>query len=151
MKKGTVWTTVIATALLGANCGSPAMAGSGPVHMDSLHRQMQELIGQNKQLTQRVGELEGAMAETNAKTAEQLKALDKQDEKIDPKKISEFVTLSGLVEVEFAAGDDFEGNSFNAFDLATVELGLDIKATDWATGHILVKYEEDGDDHEFTI
>jgi len=122
MKKGQISKTLITTALLGAVCGSPAMAGGGPVSMEALQRQMQDLINQNKQLTQRVGELEGKMAETNAKTAEQLKALDRQDEKIDPKKISEFVTLSGLVEVEFAAGDDFAGENFNAFDLATVDL-----------------------------
>jgi len=151
MKKGYVSKALIATALLGAVCGSPAMAGGGPVSMEALQRQVQDLINQNKQLTQRVGELEGKMAETNAKTAEQFKALDKQDEKIDPKKISEYVTLSGLVEVAFATGDDFAGENFNSFDVSSVELGLDIKATDWASGHILVKYEEDGDDDEFTI
>ena len=151
MKKGKVGKALIATALLGAVCGSPVMAGGGPVSMEALQRQMQELINQNKQLTQRVGELEGMMAEQNVKTAEKFKALDKQDEQTDPKKISEFVTLSGLVEVAFAAGDDFAGDSFNSFDLTTVELGLDVKATDWATGHILVKYEEDGDDDDFTI
>lgn len=151
MKKGQMSKTLIATALLGAVCGTPAMAGGGPSSMEALQRQMQELINQNKQLTQRVGELEGMMAEQNAKTAEKLKALDQQNEKIDPRKISEYVTLSGLVEVEFAAGDDYAGENFNSFDLATVELGLDMKATDWATGHVLVKYEEDGDDDEFTI
>jgi len=151
MKKGQMSKTLIATALLGAVCGSPAMAGGGPSSMEALQRQMQELINQNKQLTQRVGELEGMMAEQNAKTTEKLKALDQRNEKIDPRKISEYVTLSGLVEVEFAAGDDYAGENFNAFDLATVELGLDVKATDWAAGHILVKYEEDGDDDEFTI
>lgn len=151
MKKGYATQTVIAAALLGAVCGAPAWAGSGPSSMEAMQRQMQELIEQNKQLTQRVGELEGKMAETDAKTAEQFKAMEKGDEKIDPQKISEFVNLSGAIEVEFATGDDFFGENFNSFDVAAVELGLDIKATDWASGHVLIKYEEDGDENDFFV
>ncbi len=151
MKKQLISKTLIATALLGTVCGTPAMAGDWPTSMAAMQRQMQELITQNKQLAQQVGELEGKMAETNAKTAEQFKALDKEEEKTDSKKISDFVTLSGLIEVEFAAGDDFAGESFNSFDASTVELGLDIKATDWASGHVLLKYEEDGDESDFFV
>ncbi|KAF0187695.1 MAG: hypothetical protein FD168_2419 [Desulfobulbaceae bacterium] len=128
MKKDQLSKTLLATALLGAVCGSQAMAGSGgPVTMEALQQQMQELIKENRQLTQRVGELEGKMSETNARTAEKLQALDKGEEKTDPK------------------------NNFNSFDTSTVELGLDIKATDWATGHVLLKYEEDGDDDDFSV
>jgi len=47
MKKGQISKTLIATALLGAVCGSPAMAGGGPVSMEALQRQMQDLINQN--------------------------------------------------------------------------------------------------------
>jgi hypothetical protein len=151
MKKEYVTQVLIATALLGAVCGSPAIAGSRVFSMEAMQRQMQELISQNKQLTQRVGELEGKMDETNAKTAEQFKTLEKEEKKIDPKKINEFVSLSGLIEVAFATGDDFAGKNFNSFDASTVELGLDIKATDWAAGHILLKYEEDGDENDFFV
>ncbi len=142
---------MITTALLGAVCGSPAMAGSSPQSMEAMQRQMQELINQNKQLSQRVGELEGKMTEQNAKTDEQLKALSVEGEKIDPQKISEYVNLSGAIEVAFASGDDFAGDNFNSLDVSTVELGLDITATEWATGHVLIKYEEDGDDNEFSV
>jgi hypothetical protein len=152
MKKGQVSKTLITTALFWAICGSQAMAGSsGPVTMEALQQQMQELIKENRQLTQRVGELEGKMAETNASTTEKLQTLEKGEKQTDPKKISEFVILSGLIEVNFATGDDFAGESFNSFDTSKVTLGLDIKATDWATGHVLLKYEEDGDDDEFSV
>ncbi len=151
MKKSTLIGTLIATSLLVAPYGHQALAGEIPTPMDSMNRRLQDLIDQNRQLTQRIGELEGKMAETNAKTAEQLKALDKHDEKADPKKISDIVTLSGLIEVEMAAGDDFAGDNFNSFDLATVELGLDAKATDWTAGHILLKYEDGDDDDHFFI
>jgi len=152
MKQGQLSKTLITTALFGAVFASQAMAGGGgPLSMEAMQRQMQELINQNKQLTQRVGELEGKMTETNTRTAEKLQTLEKEEVKTDPKKISNFVTLSGLIEVEFATGDDFAGNNFNSFDTSTVELGLDIKATDWATGHVLIKYEEDGDDDDFFV
>ncbi|KAF0188610.1 MAG: hypothetical protein FD168_1723, partial [Desulfobulbaceae bacterium] len=129
MKQGQLSKTLITTALFGAVVASQAMAGGGgTLSMEAMQRQMQELINQNKHLTQRVGELEGKMSETNARTAEKLQALDKGEEKTAPKKISDFVTLSGLIEVEFATGDDFAGNNFNSFDTSTVELGLDIKA-----------------------
>jgi hypothetical protein len=150
MRKGYVSKALIATALLGLFCGTPAVAGGEPSSMEALQRQMQELINENRQLSQRIGELEGKMAEINVKTAEQFKSLEEED-KTDPKKISEFVSLSGLIELEFAAGDDFAGENFNSFDASTVELGLDIRATDWAAGHVLVKYEEDGDDDEFIV
>jgi hypothetical protein len=146
MKMEYVGKTLIATALFVAGYGNQAMAGSGgPVTMVDLQRQMQELIRENRQLAQRVGELEEKMIETNANTAEKLMALEKGEKQIDPGKISEFVTLTGLIEVEFATGDDFAGGNFNSFDASTVELGLDIKAPDWIAGHILLKYEEEGD------
>jgi hypothetical protein len=151
MKKIYLTRTLVATSLLVATCYHQALAGNMPTPMDSMNQRIQDLIDQNRQLTQRVGELEGKVAETNAKTAEQLKTLNKQDEKTDSKKISDSVTLSGLVEVEFAAGDDFVGENFNKFDLATVELGLDAKATDWAAGHILLKYEDGDDEDHFFI
>jgi hypothetical protein len=151
MKQGQLSKTLITTTLFGAVFGSQAMAGGGPVSMEDLQRQMQELMKENRQLTQRVGELEGKMVETNARTAEKLQALDKVEAKTDLKKISDFVTVSGLIEVEFATGDDFAGENFNSFDTSTVELGLDIKATDWATGHVLLKYEENGSDEDFFV
>ena len=151
MKKKYLIRTFIATSLLMATCGHPALAGEMPTSMDSMNRLIQDLIDQNRQLTQRVGELEGNMAATQAKTAEQLKALDKQNVKTDPKKISDSVTLSGLIEVEMATGDDFAGDNFSSLDLATVELGLDVKATDWVAGHILLKYEDGDDEDHFFI
>lgn len=152
MKKTYLTKTLILASLLVGATSLQSLAGDAPpASMETMRRQMQELIEQNKQLSNRVGELEGKMGETNAKTDEQFKALDKREEKTDPKKISEYVSLSGLIEVEFAAGDDFAGESFDALDVATVELGLDVKATDWATGHILVKYEEDGGNDDLFI
>jgi len=150
MKKRMLTKTLIAAALL-TTAGGAAMAGQMSQSPEAIQRQMQELIDQNRLLSQRVGELEGKMTETSSRTAEQLKALETREEKTDPAKISDYVTLSGVIEVEMAAGDDFAGDNFSSIDLATAELGLDIKATDWAAGRLLLKYEDADDEDHFFI
>ena len=63
MKKRYLTTTLVTATLLGALCGQPLLAGTMPPSMEAMSQQMQDLIDQNQQLTQRVGELEGKMAE----------------------------------------------------------------------------------------
>jgi hypothetical protein len=58
-------------------------------------------------------------------------------------KINERVTLSGLVEVEAASAETFEGADESDIALATVELGLDAEITEWVSGHLLLLWEED--------
>ncbi len=59
------------------------------------------------------------------------------------KALSENVTLSGLVEVEAFNASDFEDKDSSDITLATMQLGLDVQANDWISGHILFLYEED--------
>ena len=66
-------------------------------------------------------------------------------EEIDGKKINEFVTLSGLIEVDAILAEDYAGVDTSTIELSTVELALEAKATDWATGLIVVDYESDDD------
>lgn len=65
-------------------------------------------------------------------------------------KISEWVTISGLIEAEvgFESIDHSDGSEEDNSDvtLATVELGIEAKPLDWTTGFILFLYEEDDDD-----
>ena len=58
-------------------------------------------------------------------------------------KINERVTLSGLVEVEAASAEDFEGSDESDITLATVELGLDAEITEMVNAHLLLLWEED--------
>lgn len=58
-------------------------------------------------------------------------------------KINERVTLSGVVEMEAASAEDFDGNDTNDITLATVELGLDAEITEWMNAHLLLLWEED--------
>lgn len=58
-------------------------------------------------------------------------------------KINERVTLSGVVEVEAAFAEDFEGSDESDITLATVELGLDAEITEMVNAHLLLLWEED--------
>ena len=58
-------------------------------------------------------------------------------------KINERVTLSGVVEVEAASAEDFEGSDESDITLATVELGLDAEITEMVNAHLLLLWEED--------
>ncbi len=142
MKKRYLTTTLVTTALLGALGGQPILAGTMPSSMAAMSQQMQDLIDQNQQLTQRVGELEDKMAPATANPADTPQIVENK-EPTAAGRISDFVTLTGLVETELAAGKDFAGDHSSSLELATVELGLEARATDWAAAHILIKYEDD--------
>ncbi|NTV92487.1 MAG: LbtU family siderophore porin [Chlorobiaceae bacterium] len=55
------------------------------------------------------------------------------------------LSFSGLLEVEGAYGES-DGESSSDLSLATVELGLEAKVTDWLSARILLLYEQNGDD-----
>ena len=63
--------------------------------------------------------------------------------------INEYVSLSGVVEVEASWSEDFEGVSESNIELATAEIGLEAQLTDWAQGAIVAEW--DGDDDKITI
>ena len=67
-------------------------------------------------------------------------------EEEEGKKINEFVKLSGLIEVDAILAEDYAGGDTSKIELTTVELALEAKANDWATGLIVVDYEGDDDD-----
>ena len=80
--------------------------------------------------------------------------MDTPEKSADPKapgvpleKISEWVTLSGSIEIE--AG--FESSDVNDTDnsdvsLATAELGIEASPQDWLTGFMLLSWEDEDDD-----
>ena len=160
--------TALAAGMTCMLSGTSAFAGTSE-DFEALQQQVQQLMQQNQQLTQRVGELESAKAGATshtgdggnaAKTSEALRTaqrnvvqeyLAEQLAEKGGQAINEFVSLSGLVEGEFAIGDDFEGNNFNEFNLATVELGLDVEVNEWARGSILALYEGGEEDEGIII
>lgn len=65
----------------------------------------------------------------------------------DPEKTAliKGVSFSGLVEVEGSYVDN-DGDSSSDLSLATFELDLEARVTDWLSAHAVLLYEEDGDD-----
>ncbi|NOQ45550.1 MAG: LbtU family siderophore porin [Desulfobulbaceae bacterium] len=136
--------------------------------------QNQQLTRQNQELTRRISDIEKEMqaketvqeAEATASTSEPEKFLPPGDHALRThvhqlikqemrkkaeaegweQKINEYVTLFGLIEGEAVFGDDYDGNSFSEFNVATVELGFDVQMSEWAVGHILALYEGPDDD-----
>jgi hypothetical protein len=153
MKKRIMKTLVLAGAL-GLAGTTLAFAGSPVDDVEMLKQQVQHLIEENQKLSSKVGQLEEMVHSSGRETIPD-KALEEKITKIYEQKmedegiaqkINKYVSFSGLIEVEASAAEDFEGADSSGFELATVELGFDAQVTDWASGHILVLYEEGGDD-----
>jgi len=139
----------------------PAQAAPAKSEMEQLKQQVQQLMLQNQHLNQRLTEMEKKNTPPALSTKEQAPTAEHEFERnktiieeevarqIKEKKgpgINEFVTLSGSIEGDYKLGKDFSGTHTSEFVLDTVELIMDIKVTEWATGKIVVDY--DGDDED---
>lgn len=92
-----------------------------------------------------------AFAASNADLEERIEKLEKQTSGSSMEtplgQISEWVTLSGTIEIETA----FESSDLNDTDdsdisLATAELGIEAAPQDWITGFMLLSWEDDDSD-----
>lgn len=110
-----------------------------------LQVQFQELQEQNRLLTIRVAELD---ERTVNKSAIAVPATEtKQENTLSS--MSDHLVFSGAIEVEAAWSEDFEGSSESTLDLATAELAIEAKLTDWATADMAIEW--DGDDDKLTV
>ena len=147
---------VLLAGLVGMTGFTPVFASENGADVEMLKEQIKLLIEQNRQLSARVSQLEEMVGEKNGAPVsdqalkEKIHQLYVQEQ--NKKKegmasmINDHVSFSGLIEVEASAGEDIEGASTSNVELATVELGFDARANDWTSGHVLVLYEEGGDD-----
>lgn len=139
-------------AMAGTACllQAPAThAGQSPrSEIEELKQQVRQLMDQNQQLSERLGEMEKGMQAQPAadKAAIEEEAARQVQEKTSGQGINEFVSLGGSIEADFKTGEDFSGDRSSEFVLDTVELIMDVKVTEWATGKIVVDY--DGDDED---
>lgn len=65
--------------------------------------------------------------------------------------INDHVDLRGLVEVEATSAEDFNGDDTSDISLATVEVGLDARISDWSQAHLLLLYEENEEDDHLLV
>ncbi len=137
----------------------PAFAATSKSEIDQLKQQVQQLMQQNQQLNKRLGEMEkniqaqpsagqavSAEEQTRHKSMIEEEVARQVKEKGSGPNINEFVSLSGSIEGDYKLGKDFAGDHSSEFVLDTVELIMDVKVTDWATGKIVIDY--DGDDED---
>lgn len=132
----------------------PVQAATVKSEVEQLKQEMQQLMQQNQQLNQRLSEMERESVQAQPAVVEPVPteqdvARNKtaiEDEVARQLKdkggqgINDFVTLSGSIEGDYKFGKDFSGTHTSEFVLDTVELILDVKATDWATGKIVALY-----------
>ena len=154
MKKTINTSLTLMTAGMLCLASTPAAeAAATSDELEQLKQQVQMLTQQNQQLNQRLTEMETtvsgskAVTETEAPAAKADAAAGEKEE--GGLKIGEMLTLSGSIEGDFIVAEDFAGNSSSEFNLDTVELILDLKASEWAKGKIVIDY--DGDDEDLYI
>ena len=155
MKK-TMHQVLLLAGLVSMISTTPVMADGKGAEVELLKEQIKLLMEQNSQLKSRVNRLEEIVGAKNS-TAVSDQALEEKIHQLYQKEpgrqeadvanmINDHVSFSGLIEVEGSAGEDFEGINESNIELATVELGFDARANDWASGHVLILYEQGGDD-----
>lgn len=134
MNWGILQKTVAACGVTSLLAASAALAGgASPL----VQEQIQELIEQNRVLTERLRQLEQKvgtqpMAATDDGILQQ---------------INSRVNLSGLVEVEMNSGEDFAGVDESDLALATVEFGLGVEVSEWVTADLVLLW----DDEKFSV
>ena len=57
--------------------------------------------------------------------------------------INRYVSLHGVIELEASRVDGFEGGSESDIELATAELGLEARMSEWAQGTFVVEWDDD--------
>ena len=121
--------------------------------IELLKQQVQLLMQQNQQLHQRLSEMEKntAVQTTAGKESVAGDAALHEDEKSSGLAINEFVSLSGSIEGDFKTGEDFTGNHSSEFVLDTVELIMEARMTDWATGKIVIDYDGTSDSEDLFL
>ncbi|PID76666.1 MAG: hypothetical protein CSB24_05390 [Deltaproteobacteria bacterium] len=123
----------------GANVGLAAQ----DAEIDQIKQRINQLDYENQQLIKRLSEIDREMRSGENEAAEP------EAEEEEGVSLGDYLTISGAVEVEFTAGDDFEGESSNSVDLATADFGLEAAVTGWASGTMAITWN--GDDDKFEL
>jgi hypothetical protein len=126
--------------------GSSAFAADNA----ELEKRIEDLSAQNQQLSERLRQLEEILTkQTQIQPAPAGQTAQEGDsEKSLLQAINDHVELSGLVEIEASKAEDFNNDDSSDVTLATVEIGLNAKISEWSIAHLLLLYEEgEEDDH----
>lgn len=151
MKK--TFARTLALAAAGTFCLLPALpalaAPPAKSEIELLKQQVQMLMQQNQQLNQRLNAMEKqaqtapGVEESAArhKTVIEKEVARQLDEKKVGPSFNEFARLSGSIEGDYKLSKGFDGAHTSKFVLDTVDLILDVKVVDWATGKVVLEYD----------
>lgn len=153
----------LTVAFVLAAAGNPAFAAANEAEISALKQHVEELTQQNQLLNRRLTEMEQTLQKQpeNEPTVAGAGRLGNPGETATAKedagtagedeqnRLSDIFSLSGSIEGDLIAREDFQGKSTSEFNLDTVELILEAKATNWATGRIVVDY--DGGDEDLYL
>lgn len=131
----------------------------------SLEKKVEALDQRNQMLLERVVELEKMLVsrEEKGSVEQRLQQVEGSpegrkeeatagaDEHSLLQGINDHVELKGLVEVEAVSSEDFNRDNTSDITLATVEVGLDARISDWSQAHLLLLYEEGEEDDHLVI
>jgi len=136
-----------ASACLLAGAGTAQAASPSQAEIDELKAQVRQLMQQNRELNQRIGDMEkNVRANETSKNAIEAEVTRQLEENRPGARINDFVSLSGSIEGDYKLSQGKDGANTSEFVLDTVELILDAQLTDWATGKIVIDYDGDDDD-----
>jgi len=130
----------------------PTRATPAKSEIEQLKQQVQMLMQQNQQLNQRITDMEKGMANKPAVAPAPEKVVIEEQvarqlkDKTSGPHINEHVSLGGSVEGDYKLSQGRDNANKSEFALDTVELILDAKITDWATGKIVVDYDGENED-----
>lgn len=152
------WITMGLFLMLGAP--QAHAADDTRAELERMRRQMDQLMRQNQELGQRINQMEKELETKNAPGPAEV---DAQHQSVIEQEVARQLTekeeeggfslgrhikFSGLFEGDFIAGKDAldeNGAHTTEFDLATLELYIDMMVTDWATGRIVIEHDGDND------
>lgn len=117
----------------------PAIAWSGP----RLEERMEDLSRRNQ-----------AQAELLRELQQKVDSQAEQQNNIGEvgllQAINDHVELSALLEVEASKSEAYDNEDAGDISLATVEIGLDARISEWSSAHVLLLYEE-GEEDEHVV
>lgn len=128
--------------------------------LERMRRQMDQLMRQNQEMGQRINQMEKELEAQNAPGPAEVDAQHQsvieqevarqlaEKEEEGGFSLGKYIKFSGLFEGDFIAGKDAldeNGAHTTEFDLATLELYIDMMVTDWATGRIVIEHDGDND------
>ncbi len=126
-------------------------AEAGSVDMEALQQKMDQIVYQNKMLTQKMAVMQEEIQALKAAEAQQEAAIEAATAIAEEaseglvSSINENISLSGAIEVEMGWAEDFDGGEESDIALATAEIAIEAQVTEWGIGVMVLEWDDEDD------